>query len=69
MKNNPRVAFFAESNPDWREGVELACIARMTLVMPVHYAIKVFLADRVIGPVRRSFALTSAKKEARTAKR
>lgn len=37
----PRIAFFERANPRWREGFELACIARMTLAMPFRYAIKV----------------------------
>jgi hypothetical protein len=38
---HPRIAFFESANPRWREGFELACIARMTLAMPFRYAIKV----------------------------
>lgn len=41
--NNPRVAFFERANPGWREGVELACLARMTLLMPLKYALKSLL--------------------------
>jgi hypothetical protein len=37
---NPRVAFFAERNPRWAEGTELACIAKMTWTMPLRYAFK-----------------------------
>jgi hypothetical protein len=36
----PRVAYFQRKNPDWNDGVELACIAEMTLWMPFKYAIK-----------------------------
>lgn len=65
IESNPRIAFFQRSNPWWREGVELACIARMTLWMPALYAIKVFLIDRALGPVCRFFRVASprAKKE------
>ena len=31
---HPRIKFFADKNPDWRSGVELACIAEMTFLMP-----------------------------------
>jgi hypothetical protein len=37
---NPRVAFFAEKNPTWADGTELACIAKMTWTMPLRYALK-----------------------------
>ncbi|MEW6207377.1 MAG: hypothetical protein AB1631_03355, partial [Acidobacteriota bacterium] len=61
---NPRIAFFQRANPRWREGVELACIARMTLWMPAFYAIKVFFIDRVFGSGSRFHASpASAKKE------
>lgn len=38
--SNDRIAFFAERNPGWAEGDELACIAKMTFSMPVYYQIK-----------------------------
>ena len=53
LKSNPRIAFFEECNPGWREGVELACIAKMTLLMPIRYALKVIIADRVMKPLAR----------------
>ena len=34
------IAFFQRANPAWREGVELACLARMTFAMPLKYAWK-----------------------------
>ena len=37
---NPRIQFFAERNPRWAEGVELACLAKMTWSMPFYYALK-----------------------------
>jgi hypothetical protein len=40
LLSHPRIAFFAERNPSWRRGTELACIARMTWSMPVYYAAK-----------------------------
>ncbi|HSE99148.1 MAG TPA: hypothetical protein VLD57_12845 [Blastocatellia bacterium] len=53
LESNPRIAFFQKANPQWASGVELACIARMTLFMPFYYAIKSFVTDRVISPSMR----------------
>lgn len=36
----PRIAFFQARNPSWTEGVELCCLAEMTLFMPLKYAVK-----------------------------
>jgi hypothetical protein len=36
----PRIEFFASKNPRWADGYELACIAEMTLFMPLYYSIK-----------------------------
>src|SRR5690606_10022407 len=36
----PRIAFFQRSNPNWKDGTELACVAEMTLLMPIKYALK-----------------------------
>jgi len=40
LMKHPRIAFFAESNPGWLHGDELACIAKMTFSMPIYYQIK-----------------------------
>jgi hypothetical protein len=40
IETNPRVAFFVRANPEWAAGVELACLAKMTLSMPLRYALK-----------------------------
>lgn len=48
LKSNPKVAFFEQRNPRWAQGAELACLARMTLLMPFQYALKVFMKDRVM---------------------
>jgi len=48
LKSNPKVAFFQQRNPRWAQGAELACIARMTLLMPFQYALKVLMKDRVM---------------------
>jgi hypothetical protein len=42
MQRLERVAFFQKVNPDWRSGVELACLAEMTIWMPFKYAFKKF---------------------------
>jgi hypothetical protein len=39
----PRIKFFQEKNPSWQIGNELCCIAEMTLLMPVQYALKKFM--------------------------
>jgi len=36
----PRVAFFEDSNPGWKQGDELVCLARMTWSMPLYYTAK-----------------------------
>lgn len=41
LATNPRVSFFVERNPGWKQGDELACIAEMTFMMPVKYQLKV----------------------------
>lgn len=40
VKENPRVQFFTERNPQWHEGHELVCLAEMTWLMPLHYWLK-----------------------------
>jgi hypothetical protein len=40
MLAHPRIAFFAERNPTWVRGTELACLARMTWTMPMYYGAK-----------------------------
>lgn len=42
LDKNPRVKFFQEKNPKWNQGDELACVARMTLMMPFKYQLKTF---------------------------
>lgn len=39
-RKNARIAFFEDSNPSWKEGCELACIAEMNLLMPIKYSLK-----------------------------
>jgi hypothetical protein len=38
--SNPRIRFFAERNPRWAEGTELACLAEMTFLLPLEYGWK-----------------------------
>jgi hypothetical protein len=42
LLENPRIKFFQEKNPKWKEGHELCCIAEMTIFMPLKYALKKF---------------------------
>ncbi|RYZ57900.1 MAG: hypothetical protein EOP07_08545 [Proteobacteria bacterium] len=37
LLSHPRIKFFNETNPGWKEGEELACLAEMSLMMPFHY--------------------------------
>lgn len=37
---NKKIQFFAKMNPHWDRGDELACIAEMTLLMPIQYFLK-----------------------------
>ncbi len=37
---NKKIQFFAKMNPHWDRGDELACIAEMTLLMPLQYFLK-----------------------------
>jgi hypothetical protein len=53
--SNPRIAFFEKANPEWRSGVELACLARMTLTTPIRYAAKAFIKDRILLRLARLF--------------
>lgn len=61
--SNPRIAFFEQANPEWRKGVELACLARMTLAMPFRYALKAFVKDHRIESLFRLLRLFPKKGE------
>jgi len=39
---NPEISFFQKRNEKWAEGYELACIAKVTLAVPIGYALKRF---------------------------
>lgn len=60
VEANPRIAYFERRNPRWREGCELACIACMTLRMPLRFALKVMVKDGVIKPLSRFVRLPSS---------
>jgi hypothetical protein len=55
IASNPRIAFFERANPEWRNGVELACLARMTLALPFRYAAKALIKDRSLLGLARLF--------------
>ncbi len=40
LLKNDRIKYFATKNPGWEEGHELACVAEMTLGMPLYYQLK-----------------------------
>jgi hypothetical protein len=46
---NPKVAFFEENNPGWRQGDELLCVARMRATLPLRYAAKAWRDARGAG--------------------
>lgn len=37
---NPKISFFEKVNPQWKSGVELACVAEVTLWVPIKYLFK-----------------------------
>ena len=41
LLKNKRIKFFADRNPGWEDGNELACVAEMTLGMPFNYQMKI----------------------------
>jgi hypothetical protein len=40
LMQNPKIAYFARKNPGWNQGVELACVAKVTIWVPVFYVVK-----------------------------
>ena len=40
LLKHPRIAFFAERNIHWQKGHELACVAQVTLWIPIRYILK-----------------------------
>ena len=42
----PRVNFFQQKNPNWKSGDELACIARVSLLIPFRYFFKRLVLKR-----------------------
>jgi hypothetical protein len=42
-EKNPKIAFFEERNPNWQDGVELACIGEVSLMLGIRHPLKIFL--------------------------
>lgn len=40
LRKNPRIAYFEKKNPEWAQGVELACIAKVSFWIPLRYVLK-----------------------------
>lgn len=40
-EKNPKIAFFEEKNPNWQDGVELACIGEVSLMLGIRHPLKV----------------------------
>ena len=36
----PRIRFFVDKNPQWQQGVELACIAQVDMTISLRYVVK-----------------------------
>lgn len=44
IKNqNPKIAFFEKLNPHWQDGVELACLGEVSLMLGIRHPLKVLL--------------------------
>ncbi|MGV3525460.1 MAG: hypothetical protein ACO1RX_14615 [Candidatus Sericytochromatia bacterium] len=67
LLSNPRIAFFAERNPGWSQGDELACVAEMTFGMPVFYQLK--LLKKMLSGRRAPSAKQTRAAEAKAALR
>ncbi|MEZ0372201.1 MAG: hypothetical protein ACAI44_24145 [Candidatus Sericytochromatia bacterium] len=57
LLENPRIAFFAERNPGWKQGDELACLGEMTFMMPFEYQFKLLRKQtlRIFGRLLPGF--------------
>ena len=53
LEQNARIRYFAERNPEWKQGTELACLAEMTFLLPIEYACK-RLIKVTLAPVGRA---------------
>lgn len=61
LRRNPRIAFFEKANPDWKEGAELACVAKVTMWIPLRYVFKRFFKlFKATKPSRRFEALSES---------
>ena len=49
VRANPRIAYFQKANPQWTEGTELACVAKLTWLNPLAYLMKTWVKN----PARR----------------
>lgn len=43
IEQNPKIAFFAERNPQWEKGDELACIGEVSLWLGIRHPLKIML--------------------------
>lgn len=68
LKHNPRIAFFVEKNPGWKQGNELACLAEMTFAMPFQYQSKIIRKrlSRIIPGLKPTPALPASDEGAMT---
>lgn len=59
LRKNPRIAFFEKANPGWREGTELACVAKVNLWIPARYLFKRIFRFFKSLKVNRRFEVSS----------
>lgn len=60
-RGNTKIDFFVRTNPNWSQGEELACVARVSIWVPLFYTFKFFiksvrwqLTSRILRPVETS---------------
>ena len=61
LLKNDRIKFFAETNPGWENGNELACVAEMSLGMPLYYQMKIM--KKQWKKITRNFSSTPARQK------
>lgn len=64
MLKNQRISYFIKKNPEWAKGDELACLAEMSLLMPLYYQMKtIFKSVAKLKGKKKSVAINAYKRE------
>jgi hypothetical protein len=63
LNENRNIRFFQARNPEWHEGVELACLAKFTLITPIIYSIKLAYKIFWVRPMSRRLAASRPSPE------